>query len=308
MAWIRCIGSNGGGGGIPTNVKTHYATLNGNYQSFDITLSDCDDSGRLIVSGTAYAPAEPTGITITGATVSEVVSFYTTETSAYHWDFEYQCDYSGANGSMDISVALVANNGSQFTMQTVTLIGGSAQEDSVILLPNGIHFDNEMVRLPIALNSNHRVFVDFQLDQYQSQLQILGNSAGDTSNFYVGLWNGTGQDRFYVRTSGGEQNTILSDYTARHTLDINNNGRMLIDGVDWMAGAVNTSSSVYYTIGFRGVSGANGMTGNIFRFYVYDTVNDEYLVDLRPARIGAGGDSFMYDVINKVGYGKIPKS
>lgn len=114
--------SGGGGGEIPTDVAMHYNTLNGNYQSFDVTLSDCGDSGRLIVHGTAYAPSYPTGITISGATTSEVVAFNTTETSAYHWDFDYQCDYSGANDSMSISVALNANNGSQFTMQTVTLI------------------------------------------------------------------------------------------------------------------------------------------------------------------------------------------
>lgn len=178
---------------------------------------------------------------------------------------------------------------------------------SIELLDSGIHFDNEMVRLPIALNSNHKVFVDFQLDSYQTQLQILGNSAGDTYNLYVGLWNGLGANNFYVRTSDGEHYQVLSDYSARHTLVINDNGAVKIDDTSWYNGTVNTNSSVYYTIGFRG-SSASGMTGTINRFYIYDTVNDEYLIDLVPARVGSGGEPFLYNVINKVGYGKVPKS
>ena len=194
-----------------------------------------------------------------------------------------------------------------FNNQEIADVTYSGGGDSIELLDSGVYFDNEMIRLPIALNANHKVFLDFQLDAYTTQMQILGNSAGNTSNFYVGLWNGLGANNFYVRTSDGEHYQVLSDYTARHTLAINDNGAVKVDDTSWYNGTINTASNVYYTIGYRG-NDALGLTGTIFRFYIYDTVNDEYLIDLRPAKVGSDGEPFLYDVINKVGYGKVPKS
>ena len=162
-----------------------------------------------------------------------------------------------------------------------------------------LEFNGEYINLPITLNSNHRVYCEFQLNEYVSGMQILGNSAGNTSNFYVGLWNGVGANNFYVRTSDGEHYRVLSDYTAKHTLDVNNNGKVLVDGVEWYSGVVNTNSNTRYTIGYRN---ATDYTGKIFRFYIYDTVNDEYLCDLRPVAIK--NTHCMYDIINEQIYTK----
>jgi len=160
-----------------------------------------------------------------------------------------------------------------------------------------LEFNSEYIYLPIALNSNHRVYVEFQLNGYTSQMQILGNTAGNTSNFYCGLWNGLGANNFYVRTSDGEHYQALSDYTIKHTLDVNNNGKVLVDNVEWYSGVVNTDNNVKYTIGYRN---ATDFTGKIFRFFIYDTVNDEYLIDLRP--ISVGNTHCMYDIINELVY------
>lgn len=165
-----------------------------------------------------------------------------------------------------------------------------------------LEFNEEYINLPIALNSDHRVYVEFQLSGYVSQLQILGNTAGNTSNFYVGLWSGAGANNFYVRTSDGEHYRVLSDYTAKHTLDVNNNGKVLVDGVEWYSGVVNTNSNARYTIGYRN---ATDYTGKIFRFYIYDTVNDEYLCDLRPVTIK--NTHCMYDIINEQIYTKVKR-
>jgi hypothetical protein len=95
---------------------------------------------------------------------------------------------------------------------------------------------------------------------------------------------------------------VLSDYTAKHTLDVNNNGKVLVDGVEWYSGVVNTNSNARYTIGYRG---ATDYTGKIFRFYIYDTVNDEYLCDLQPAHLG--NSYFMYDKVSEQIFMKIKR-
>lgn len=160
-----------------------------------------------------------------------------------------------------------------------------------------LEFNGEYINLPIALNSDHRVYCEFQLNGYTSQMQILGNTAGNTSNFYCGLWNGAGADNFYVKTSDGEHYQVLSNYTVKHTLDVNNNGKVLVDDVEWYSGVVNTNSSVKYTIGYRNET---DLTGKIFRFFIYDTVNEEYLIDLRPMSVG--NTHCMYDIINGLVY------
>lgn len=173
-----------------------------------------------------------------------------------------------------------------------------------IVFDEYLEFNDECIDTPIPLSSNHRVFIDFQYNSYLSQVQLIGNTAGNTSNFYGGgLWNGTGQNRFYVRTTNGEQNTILSDYTVRHTLDVNNDGKIYIDGNYWIDGKQNTNASVNYTIGYRGAE--HKFIGKIYRFFVYDMVNDEYLIDLRPAHIG--NTYGMYDIIEQKLYTKQPR-
>jgi hypothetical protein len=175
------------------------------------------------------------------------------------------------------------------------------QTGSSIVFDDYLEFNDECIDTPISLSSNHRVFVDFQYNSFISQIQLIGNTAGNTSNFYGGgLWNGTYQDRFYVRTTTGEQSTILSDYTIRHTFDVNNDGKIYIDGDYWLDGTQNTNASVNYTIGYRGAD--HKFIGKIYRFFIYDMVNDEYLIDLRPAHIG--NTYGMYDIINQKLYTK----
>jgi len=174
--------------------------------------------------------------------------------------------------------------------------------DAGIVFDEYLEFNDENIFLPITLNSNHRVYVEFQLNGYTSQLQILGNTAGNTSNFYCGLWNGAGANNFYVRTSNGEHYQALSDYTVKHALDVNNDGKVLVDDVEWYSGVVNTNSNARYTIGYRN---ATDLTGKIFRFYIYDTVNDEYLCDLRPVTIK--NTHCMYDIINEQIYTKVKR-
>lgn len=168
-----------------------------------------------------------------------------------------------------------------------------------IIFDTYLYLNDETIDTPITLNSNHRIYIDFQLDNFVSQLQIVGNTAGNTSNFYCGLWNGAGPNRFYVRTSNGEHYQVLSDYTARHTLDVNN-GKVYVDNVEWYNGTSNTNSNVKYTIGYRGAE--HRMIGKIYRFFIYDIVNEEYLIDYMPAHFeNVYG---MYDVVNRKFYPK----
>jgi len=172
-----------------------------------------------------------------------------------------------------------------------------------IVFDDYLYLNNESIDTPITLNSNHRIFIDFQLDSFLSQLQIAGNTAGNTQNFYCGLYITNG-DRFYVRTSDGEHYQILSDYTARHTLDVNNNGKVLVDNVEWYSGTSNTNANARYTIGYRNTD--YRMIGKVFRFFLYDTVNEEYVIDLMPAHFTTDYGTFygMYDVVNKKFYPK----
>lgn len=165
-----------------------------------------------------------------------------------------------------------------------------------------LDFDNEFIILPYTLNSNHRIYVEFQLDAYESALQILGNSAGSTGYFYAGLWNGLGLNNFYVKTSDGEHYQVLSDYTKKNTLDVNNDGNVLINNSQWFRGQIASASNVFYTIGFRN---AIDFKGKIYRFFIYDTVNDEYICDLRPVTVG--NMHFLYDIINNLLYTKLKR-
>lgn len=168
-----------------------------------------------------------------------------------------------------------------------------------IVFDEYLEFNNECIFLPFYLNANHRVYIEFQLNGYTNQMQILGNTAGNTGNFYVGLYNGAGANRFYVRTSDGEHYQVLSDYTAKHKLDVNNGGKVYVDDVEWYSGAPNTSATVRYALGYRNEV---DLAGKLYRFFIYDNVNDEYLCDLRPVTIE--NTHCLYDIVNKVFYTK----
>lgn len=176
-----------------------------------------------------------------------------------------------------------------------------------IVFDEYLHFNDECIDTPIALNANYRVFCDFQYDSFQTQVQLIGNTAGNTTNFYAGgLWNGSGQNKIYVKTISGEQSTILSDYTVRHTIDVNNGGKIYIDNTYWVDGAPNTNSNIYFTIGYRGSdSNLHRFIGKIYRLFIYDNSNEQYLLDLRPAHFG--NTYGMYDIINRKFYTKQPR-
>ena len=158
-------------------------------------------------------------------------------------------------------------------------------------------FCNEYIRLPFALSADHKVYLDYELGYYINDMQILGNSGGTPQNFYHGLYN----NQFYVYTNEGEKNFSLpsgSTWYGRHEIIFNDSGRVTFDGADKFSGKPNTNSNLTYMLGYRG-SGIQ-LTGRVYRFYIYDTVNDEYICDLMP--VLDNGKASLKDIINDVLY------
>lgn len=163
--------------------------------------------------------------------------------------------------------------------------------------PDYCDFCNEYIELPFTPNTNHKVFVDYELPMYINQLQILGNTRGSTSSFYHGIYN----NNLYVYTNNGEQHFSNSTWDDRHVLIVNDSGRVTYDGVDKFAGTPNTDTQGgRYTIGYRN-SGVE-LIGRIYRFYIYDTVNDEYVCDLMPTWDNVNNRTALKDIINNVVY------
>lgn len=162
--------------------------------------------------------------------------------------------------------------------------------------PDYCFFFNEYITLPYKLNSNHKVYIDYEYRGYINDMQILGNTAGNPQNFYHGMYN----YNLYVYTNNGERNFPNSTWGGRHVLIVNDNGQVTYDGVVKFAGAPNTNNDVNYTIGYRG-SGVQ-FYGYVYRFYIYDTVNDEYICDLIPIWDNENNRTALKDVINNVIY------
>lgn len=197
----------------------------------------------------------------------------------------------------DIADAIREKTGSEAEL-TPSEMSAAIAEISGGVTPDYCDFCNEYIELPFALNANHKVFVDYELPEYINQLQILGNTTGAPSSFYHGLYG----DRFYIYTDSGEHNWSTYGITVegRHTLIVNDSGRVVFDGVDKMAGTPNTNQNVHYTIGYRGASFE--FIGKIYRFYIYNTVNDEYLCDLMPIWDSEHNRTALEDIINNVVY------
>ena len=197
----------------------------------------------------------------------------------------------------DIADAIREKTGSEATLAPSEMSTAIA-EISGGVIPDYCDFCNEYIELPFKLNANHKIFVDYELPTYINQLQILGNTTGTPSSFYHGLYG----DRIYVYTNNGENNWSTSGITvgSRHTLIVNDNGRVVFDGVDKMAGTPNTDQNVHYTIGYRGASFE--FIGKMYRFYIYDTVNDEYLCDLVPIWDSEHNRTALKDIINDIVY------
>lgn len=292
MTWFNANLSNSGGGGsdaVTFNINASHAV---NPTHYDIVVT--------VTGIEVYSHVYPCTIYNAFDKTTDTFNYnnktYTIEAQGFYArQGEKMLDVS-INGEKE-SVYCSKQNSSYPCDDDFFIIVG---DDAKIVIDEYLYFNNETVDTDVTLNTDHRIFVDFQLDEFLTQLQIVGNTAGDTQNFYSGLWYGGGSNRFYVRTSDGEHYQVLSDYTIRHTLDVNNNGKVYVDNVEWYNGVPNTNSSAVYTIGYRAAD--RKMTGKIFHFFIYDTVNDEYVIDCYPAHMkNVYG---LYDTINDVFYPK----
>ena len=194
-------------------------------------------------------------------------------------------------GDLRLNDISYSNNGTGVLMLNgVNYTGGGSGGGGVT--PDFCSFCNEYIELPFTLNSNHKVFIDYEYGGYIQDMQILGNTAGNPQNFYHGMWN----YNLYVYTNNGEKNFSNSTWNGRHVLIVNDNGRVTYDGVDKFAGTPNTNSNINYTIGYRG-SGIQ-FSGLVYRFYIYDVVNDEYICDLMPTWDNENNRTALKDIIN----------
>lgn len=202
-------------------------------------------------------------------------------------------------GNLMLNDISYSGNGTGVLMLNgINYTGGQGGGGGGSVTPDYCDFCNEYIELPFTPNANHKVFVDYELPMYINQLQILGNTRGTASSFYHGLYN----YNMYVYTASGERNWSTSGITVegRHTLTVNDNGRIIFDEVDKTAGTPNTDTQAHYTIGYRG-SGVQ-LTGRVYRFYIYDTVNDEYVCDLLPTWDSENNRTALKDIINNVVY------
>ena len=196
-------------------------------------------------------------------------------------------------GDLRLNNTSYSNNGTGVLMLNgVNYTGGGGGGESED--PEFCPFCNEYITLPFALNSNHKIYLDYEIGGYMNQMQILGNTAGNTQNFYHGMYN----NNLYVYTNNGERNFTINNWKDRHELIVNDNGRVIYDGVDRFAGTPNTNSNINYTIGYRG-SGVE-FYGKVYRFYIYDTTTDQYICDLRPTL--EEGELGLKDIINNATY------
>lgn len=198
-------------------------------------------------------------------------------------------------GDLRLNDISYSGNGTGVLMLNgVNYTGGQGGGGSVT--PDYCDFCNEYIELPFTPNANHKVFVDYELPMYINQLQILGNTRGTPSSFYHGIYN----NNLYVYTNNGEIHFSNSTWGGRHVLIVNDSGRVTYDEVDKSAGTPNTDTQAHYTIGYRG-SGVQ-LTGRVYRFYIYDTVNDEYICDLMPTWDNVNSRTALKDIINNVVY------
>lgn len=162
---------------------------------------------------------------------------------------------------------------------------------------DGVQFNAEGIRLPFTLNANHRVKVDFFVDEYKVNMNIVGNTANNYQRFHLTQYN----NKYYTTGSPSYDIIITASLTGRHTYDFNTNSNIKFDDVvvvdnqgNPITIAPETYSTIYYTIGFRNTV---DFTGKIYRFTIWDNTDDSLVCDLQA--YGKNGDAdCLYDVVN----------
>lgn len=163
----------------------------------------------------------------------------------------------------------------------------------------GVPFDTEIIRLPFTLNANYQITVDFEVDTYVSNMNIVGNNNGSYAYF-----NLTEYDNKYSTSPASGSYTGINfegTLTGRHEFMFNDaDNHILFDEVvvknNGTAVVVNPASfpTIYYTIGWRNNT---DFAGKIYRYTIYDKVNEQTVCDLKPY-MNTDGALCLYDEVN----------
>lgn len=174
--------------------------------------------------------------------------------------------------------------------------GGDTFEPST----DGIQFNNEIIKLPITLDANHRIKVEFYIPNYINNMNIVGNTSGNYDWFNLTQW----QNAYGFASSRGDGVTYSANasLTGWHSFDFNNNSKVLMDNDYVLDGqgdplVVNPLTNAYnaYTIGYR--RDTADFIGKIKRFTIWDNTDDSLVCDLQA--YGKNGDAdCLYDVVN----------
>lgn len=185
---------------------------------------------------------------------------------------------------------------------------GSSQEQNVKIPPQPkqeiktlsyAQFNGQgHIELPITINGDYYIYVQYWLSDHSDGVAIFGNEAG-SAYASLSIMNGN-----YYTSKGSIADTFSGTLEGTNTFILNMSGTH--NSFNNTAVTTYTPTNVPYRIWIGGCHGKTNFSGRIYRFWIREIGGTDMQIDLTPAELvdeeGTRVKAGLYDAVSKTFY------